>query len=215
MEQHDAVGKHHRTGGPRDDEFLVDQLAHAEQAHSIEQHDDVAACDQQAIVGVQDAANLAGVAGDRRRRRSIESLLELAVNAFGTRQVMPVEGPKLGDRVALLGRDHVRIALGLEHLPRRGRELPEAQPVQALLLLEPVLPRPVGRLEVRGDFEQALGACIEFEVRQRQPDHRPDVVNVVLGFLPGGRDDRERAGFDARAGNGLSQVERRPLRAEQ
>ena len=41
-------------------------------------------------------------------------------------QVMPVERPQLGDRVALLGRDHIGIALGGEREPCGNAELLEA-----------------------------------------------------------------------------------------
>ena len=96
------------------------------------------------------------------------SLVEFLVDRLDSPQVVAIQRPELGDRMSLLGGEQLRVSLGAQRLPRGNGELPEPQPIEPLLLLEPLLPGTVGVLEHRRLGEDRFRAAVQAEILERQ-----------------------------------------------
>ena len=145
----------------------------------------------------------------------VNTFVEACVNFFYLAQVVAVEGTQLGNRMPSFFCNRSSVAFDSKDFARGYGQLSQSQSVQALLLNQLILAASVCLQKRVVSIEQFFRAAIESQVGQRMRQPLANVIDVTLGFLPGGGNHSNRPIAESRPIESGSQVYDRALWAKQ
>jgi hypothetical protein len=188
-------------------------MADSEQPQAVYQDRYVTARDEHCLYAIENPADLRAVTCQQFMRCDIEFTVEFRMHVVDPPHVVPIEGAELSDRMPLFGLDERRRSSCAQHLAGGAKQAAQAQPVEALQGLQPVLPGPVGEQQLRRSREDFFRALVKPQVIERPLHDCMDVVDVSFGVLPtrgnNGKGSIRQGGFDDRS----AKVGDRALRA--
>ncbi len=165
VEEHDALGDRHRPGGPGDDRQRRGEDAHqVEEPQAVVEDPDVPAGDAQGVDARENLREFPAVMHEVPVFREMPLTPELVLDVVDAAQVVRVQGAQVVEGGLPLRLDQIGSRLPAKQGLGGRRQVPQADPVEALELGQPIPPGSQRLEERRIVVEHVVRALVQPEV---------------------------------------------------